>query len=111
MSIFGFTGLETRLERAQQQAAELQTELKAANEQANRLLADIRAEAAAQADWILFDEQGKALVGYWREGERVFVRPATSADWTACRDGRLHYDSERCPCSKAWAKHVANGGD
>lgn len=50
-------------------------------------------------------------VGTYRNGVRVIFHAATDADRTAMYCGQMSYDPVTCPSSKAWAEHVANGGD
>lgn len=44
-------------------------------------------------------------------GVRVVFHRATDADRAAMYNGGMSYDPETCPTRKAWAAHVAEGGD
>ena len=47
----------------------------------------------------------------YRQGVRVVLRAATEDDRTAMYNGGMASDPVTCPSSKAWAAHVAGGGD
>lgn len=54
---------------------------------------------------------GIAHVCTYRAGVRVAFHRATDADRTAMYCGQMSYDPLTWPSAKAWANHVAGGGD